>query len=96
MIKMTPVRGNSVVKVSFVLPVEVDAVGVAGEFNGWDAASLPFRKRANGTRSAVVTLPEGAQFRFRYVGADGSWFNDDSAGRFVENGFGTTDCVVTT
>ena len=96
MIKISPVRGSGAVKVSFVLPVEMQAAGVAGEFNGWDAQAAPFKKRTNGTRSAVVTLPEGTAFRFRYVGADGTWFNDETAPAYVENGFGSTDCVLTT
>ena len=96
MIKLTAIPGNGSVKVSFVLPVEADAIGVAGEFNGWDAGEAPFRKRANGTRSAVVTLARGTAYRFRYVAPDGHWFNDDTASAFVDNGFGSTDCVLTT
>ena len=38
-------------------------------------------KRANGTRSVAVTVPAGSSFRFRYLGENGHWFDDEDAPR---------------
>jgi hypothetical protein len=43
------------------------------------AAGGPLRKRGNGIRSAVVTLPAGTTIRFRYLAEGGVWFDDDAA-----------------
>jgi hypothetical protein len=43
--------------------------------------------RANGVRSAAVTLPAGTTLRFRYLAERGVWFDDDAAG--TRDGQGT-------
>ena len=52
--------------------------------------SHELRKRANGTRSASVTVPRGTRLRFRYLAEDGRWFNDPD----VEHREGADDVVV--
>jgi hypothetical protein len=37
------------------------------------------RRRANGTRSAVVTVPAGSTLHFRYLAEGGMWFDDETA-----------------
>jgi 1,4-alpha-glucan branching enzyme len=54
-------------------------VSVVGDFNDWNPFAHPLRRRANGTRSAAVTVPAGATLRFRYLGEGGIWFNDETA-----------------
>jgi 1,4-alpha-glucan branching enzyme len=68
-VKQAPVKGRKAVKVNFVLPTDAVAgkVSVVGDFNGWDPLAHPLRPRRNGTRSAVVTLPPGHRFAFRYL-----------------------------
>jgi 1,4-alpha-glucan branching enzyme len=75
-----PTRGGEV-RVTFVLPATepAGAVSVVGDFNDWDPHAHPLRKRANGTRSAVVTIPAGATLHFRYLGEGGVWFDDETA-----------------
>jgi 1,4-alpha-glucan branching enzyme len=75
-----PVRGGSV-RVTFALPASepAGAVSVVGDFNGWDPFAHPLRKRSNGTRSAVVTVPPGSTLHFRYLAEGGVWFDDESA-----------------
>jgi 1,4-alpha-glucan branching enzyme len=77
----TPTRGGTV-RVTFTLPEKepVGAVSVVGNFNDWDPYAHPMRKRGNGARSAVVTVPAGATLVFRYLAEGGLWFDDDSAG----------------
>jgi 1,4-alpha-glucan branching enzyme len=75
-----PTRAGTV-RVTFVLPTSepAGAVSVVGDFNDWDPHAHPLRKRSNGVRSAVVTIPAGATLHFRYLAEGGVWFDDDSA-----------------
>jgi 1,4-alpha-glucan branching enzyme len=69
------------VRVTFALPRDTPggAVSVVGDFNDWDPYAHPLRRRANGTRSAMVTVPAGRTLHFRYLAEDGIWFDDDTA-----------------
>ncbi len=81
MIKTTkPGRGGTV-RVTFALPADEPrgAVSVVGNFNDWNPFAHPLRHRANGTRSAAVTVPAGSMLRFRYLAEDGVWFDDETA-----------------
>ena len=81
MIKTTKPGRNGTVRVTFALPADqpVGAVSVVGDFNDWDPFAHPLRRRANGTRSAAVTVPAGTMLRFRYLAEGGVWFNDETA-----------------
>lgn len=83
MIKVAKPTSSGTVRVTFVLPAAepAGAVSVVGDFNDWNPYAHPLRKRANGVRSAVVTLPAGATLRFRYLAEGGVWFDDDTAER---------------
>ena len=48
------------------------------------------RKRANGMRSASVTVPRGTRLQFRYLDESGTWFNDPE----VQHRDGANDVVV--
>ena len=78
MIKATNSRRDGTVRVTFALPAHDPggAVSVVGNFNDWDPFAHPLRRRANGTRSAVVTVPAGSTLRFRYLAEGGVWFDD--------------------
>lgn len=79
---------NETVKVTFVLPVEEPAgpVSVVGDFNEWRPGAHELRKRSNGTRSAAVEVTRGTTMCFRYLGADGFWFDDPDAHRSDHRG----------
>ena len=96
MLKRKRIAGTKIVKVSFVLPGDDPRLpaAVAGDFNGWDQTADPLRRRSNGTASAVVSLEAGQACRFRYYGAGGHWFNDDTADGYEPNVHGSTDCIV--
>lgn len=82
MIKVAkPTRGGTV-RVTFVLPAAepAGAVSVVGNFNDWNPYAHPLRKRGNGIRSAVVTIPAGTTLHFRYLADGGVWFDDETAG----------------
>lgn len=84
MIKTTRPGRNGTVRVTFALPADEPggAVSVVGDFNDWDPFAHPLRRRANGTRSAAVTVAAGARLRFRFLAEGGIWFNDETAGEW--------------
>jgi hypothetical protein len=45
--------------------------------------------------SATVVLPPG-RYRFRDLGADGHWFNDEAAHDYESNAYGGVDSVLDT
>ncbi len=81
MIKTTKPGRNGIVRVTFALPADEPrgAVSVVGDFNDWNPLAHPLRRRANGTRSAAVTVPAGSMLRFRYLAEGGLWFDDETA-----------------
>jgi 1,4-alpha-glucan branching enzyme len=80
MIKKTKASGGSEVRVTFILPADqpAGAVSVVGDFNDWNPFAHPLKRRANGTRSAVVMLPAGSRSSFRYLADGGIWFDDET------------------
>jgi 1,4-alpha-glucan branching enzyme len=71
---------DGTVRVTFALPTDQPGGGVSvvGDFNNWDPFAHPLRRRANGTRSATVTVPAGSTLRFRYLGDGGLRFDDET------------------
>jgi 1,4-alpha-glucan branching enzyme len=69
-------RGD--VRVTFVLRRDAPhgRVSVVGDFNGWRPGAHEFRPRSNGTRSVAITVPDGTDVRFRYLGEGGHWCNE--------------------
>ena len=83
MIRRTKVAKSDDVKITFSLPNDQlnGTVSVVGDFNDWKPGEHVLAKRTNGTRSVSVTVPAGSSFRFRYLGENGNWFDDDEAPR---------------
>ena len=96
MLKKRLKKGEDQVVVTFALDGGDPRLpaSVVGEFNGWDPAVHPLRRRSNGTWSVVVALAKGRDYRFRYRSDDGSWFNDDGADDYLANEYHSTDCVL--
>ena len=61
-------------------------VSVVGSFNGWTPGLHPLRRRSNGTASTSVTVPLGTTVKFRYLGEQGRWFDDDTADEVTPEG----------
>lgn len=82
MLRRRNVKGGDQVKISFALPEDhpraADAY-VAGSFNDWDPRADHLIRRNNQTYSAVVTLDKDERYAYRYVSADGEWFNAGDA-----------------
>jgi 1,4-alpha-glucan branching enzyme len=68
-------------KLTFALAADEPAgtVSVVGTFNDWTPGAHVLKKRSNGTRSVVVTVPAGSSVCFRYLGENGQWFDDPDA-----------------
>jgi len=97
-VKQAPVKGRKAVNVNFVLPKNAvpGNVSVVGDSKGWEPFAHPLRPRRDGTRSAVVTLPRGRRFVFRYLADGGRWHDDDTAEAFEPNGLGGHNAVIHT
>jgi 1,4-alpha-glucan branching enzyme len=73
--------------VTFQLPEQVEAkkeACVVGEFNNWDENANPMRK-TKGTWKTTLKLDAGKEYQFRYLVDGQSWYNDDSADKYVSN-----------
>ncbi len=83
-------------KVTFDLPSDVQAksVSLCGDFNGWDPAKHPMKRKKGGGFSVTVSLNPGKQYRFRYLLDGKKWENDWAADRYLPNSFGSEDSVI--
>lgn len=78
----SPVAGH--MRVVFELPATLwaDRIAVAGDFNQWCSASTLFRQAPDGAWRAVLDLPVGRQYCFRYL-LNGDWHTDGQADGFA-------------
>lgn len=74
--------------VTFVLPAgdPPGAVSVVGSFNDWTPGAHTLMRDDSGLRSVTVELPYGRAVHFRYLAADGLWFDDPDADEITESG----------
>jgi hypothetical protein len=97
------IKSRNVAKVSFEIPksqlpegLTVDAVGLAGDFNEWDAAVTPMVRTKGGAYRATVELDPGQEYQFRYLVNGEHWYNDWDADGYIPGGLGPDNCVVVT
>ena len=86
-----------IVRVTFELPANMwaERVNLVGEFNDWDtAATAMTRNRADANWKAILDLPAGKRYRFRYLIDGREWLNDWHADDHEENPYGSYDSVV--
>jgi 1,4-alpha-glucan branching enzyme len=96
MIKTQTLKKTGETKVTFVLHADDDRLpaSVVGDFNGWNPMAHPLRRRSNGTASVAVVIPAGAQYEFRYLGANDRWFDEDPDGERVVRAPGRQNCSI--
>lgn len=98
MIKKQYLADNETCKVTFTIDHDVvedaDAVHLLGDFNDWDAASLPMKRNKSGAFSTSVKLPCGERYQFRYLIDETTWENDAAADDYVPSPFGSDNSVV--
>lgn len=95
MLKKQYQAGNATCRVTFTMDPGVakdaQAASVVGDFNGWDVAAHPMKRRKDKSLAATVELACGERYRFRYL-IDGShWENDAAADDYVPTPFGDSD-----
>lgn len=96
MLKKKPVKGSDKVSVTFEvreLP-EAKRVGIAGNWNDWDASKTPMRRRKDGAWAATVRFGKGERHEFRYVVDGDRWIADDDADDQVINPYGEFNSVL--
>ena len=67
-------------------------VAVVGDFNGWEPGATVLR-RAGDVLTTSVTVDVNQRYAFRYLTADGRWFNDEAADDYEGNEFGGSNSV---
>lgn len=98
MIRVQPTAKKNQVKVTFVLAADQPHLHpcVVGDFNRWDPAANPFKKRRNGDYSTSAILKAGQTYCFRYLCQSGEWFNEEEAHAYQPSEFGSHNCVLST
>ncbi len=83
------------VRVIFELPacIWADHVFLVGDFNDWNVTATPFVQGRDGVWRAVLDLPEGRTYQFRYL-VDGNWQTDFHADGWIQNEYGSQNSLV--
>ena len=97
MLKKRRFKKQNVVKVTFVLPPEVEAeiVHLVGEFNDWQTSHAMRRQKDDSWR-ITLDLEPGREYQFRYLVDGQRWLNDPEADKYVPNPYGDENSVVVT
>lgn len=74
---------------------DVSSVALVAEFNDWQPMEMSYSKKLKVFR-AKVRLPKDNDFHFRYLINNNKWVNDEQADKYLSNGFGTENSVVST
>ncbi|MEZ4727965.1 MAG: isoamylase early set domain-containing protein [Caldilineaceae bacterium] len=83
------------VRIVFELPscLWADRIFLIGDFNNWDEKSTPMRQERDGVWRAVLDLPAGKEYQFRYM-IDGQGKTDYHADGFAQGSYGTDNSIV--
>ena len=87
------VKKNSktgVVTFSFDEPTK-NQVYLVGDFNNWDANAMPLSKKSSKWTTEIKLKP--GEYQFKYL-ANGNWYNDHSADKYLPSPFGGDNSVV--
>lgn len=91
-------KSKDVCRITFRVPrpaaQEAEAASVVGDFNDWRANATPMKRLKDGSFSAIMELPKGKEYRFRYLLDGGRWENDWCADRYEPSPFGGENSVV--
>lgn len=85
-------------RVTFTLPKKATMgakdVKLVGEFNKWNTSNAIKMKPGKTNFEAVVDLPVGKDYQFRYLINNTVWVNDWNADNYVSTPFGVDNSVV--
>lgn len=68
-----------------------EKVYLAGDFNSWDATSIPMKKSPDGSFSVKKQLETNKEYQFRYVLNGNTWINDWKADKYVRSELANDD-----
>lgn len=93
-------KAKPVCKVTFRLSKN-DANGaelakLVGSFTSWEDEAIEMKALKTGDFTAIVSLPAGETFEYRFVTGEGVWLNDSEADSYANNGMGDSNSVVST
>lgn len=93
--KQGPVQNSNKISVTFEMPADIQAatLSLVGDFNDWDPAAAPMRRRKDGTWAKTLRLAPGI-YHYRFVTDDGIWYNDPAASGYEPSGLGEDNSVV--
>jgi len=74
-----------------LLAPQARSVSITGDFNQWNTSSHSLKQDKKGVWSISLSLNPG-QHEYRFF-VDGKWQDDPSCSSFVENPFGTLNCL---
>ena len=83
------------VRIIFELPacIWADRIFLVGDFNDWNSSVAPFAQNRDGVWRAMLDLPAGREYQFRYL-VDGRWQTDLHADGWADNEFGSQNSIV--
>jgi 1,4-alpha-glucan branching enzyme len=85
-------KNPEVLKTEFSLSApHAKSVFIAGNFNQWNHSSHPLKMDKQGTWKISIPLDPG-HYEYRFF-VDEEWQNDPKCSSFVENPFGTLNCL---
>jgi len=93
--KKEAIKNSSKVSVTFEMPGEIGAetLALVGDFNAWDQAATPMKRRKDGVWAKTLRLEPGT-YRFRFLADGANWHNAWDADRYEPSGLGGDNSVV--
>lgn len=90
MIKKQVLKSKPECKVTFSLDKKhaqgAQKVNLVGEFNNWSETETEMTPLKSGGFKAVMSLPVGRDYQFRYLIDGKTWINDENADTYVDSG----------
>jgi 1,4-alpha-glucan branching enzyme len=74
-----------------LLAPQAKSVLIAGSFNQWNLSAHPLKQDKKGVWKISLPLGPG-RYEYRFL-VDGQWQNDPNCSSFIENPFGTLNCL---
>jgi 1,4-alpha-glucan branching enzyme len=90
----SPNPGKVIVTFEVPSTIWAERINLLGNFNDWDAESLPFQRNRDGNWQIELELDEGKEYHFRYLLDGEHWRDDWHADGHVPNPHGGYDSVV--
>lgn len=94
--RRSPNAGKVIVTFQIPGTIWAERINLLGDFNDWDAESLPFQQNREGDWQIELELEIGREYHFRYLLDGEHWRDDWHANGHVPNPHGGYDSVITT